>query len=82
MFTYGMGYRMCAGSLLANRELYLVYMRLLSSFKIEKAEEIDSDPLTGNSDPTSLVALPQRFKAYFVPRNANTLSAALSSAKA
>ncbi|KAK6207318.1 hypothetical protein LQW54_007276 [Pestalotiopsis sp. IQ-011] len=57
MFTYGMGYRMCAGSLLANRELYLVYMRLLNSFRVEKDDEIDSHPLTGNSDPTSLVAI-------------------------
>ncbi|KAH6651538.1 cytochrome P450 [Truncatella angustata] len=77
MFTFGMGYRMCAGSLLANRELYLVYMRLLNSFKIEKAGEIDSHPLTGNCDPTSLVAMPNRFRALFVPRNEKALSRAL-----
>lgn len=78
MFTYGMGYRMCAGSLLANRELYLVYMRLLNSFRVEKHDEIDSHPLTGNSDPTSLVAMPNRYRALFVPRNPAALSAALS----
>ncbi|KAI4594693.1 hypothetical protein KJ359_007496 [Pestalotiopsis sp. 9143b] len=78
MFTYGMGYRMCAGSLLANRELYLVYMRLLNSFRVEKHDEIDSHPLTGNSDPTSLVAMPNRYRALFVPRNPTALSAALS----
>ncbi|ETS87879.1 hypothetical protein PFICI_01707 [Pestalotiopsis fici W106-1] len=78
MFTYGMGYRMCAGSLLANRELYLVYMRLLNSFRVEKYDEIDSHPLTGNSDPTSLVAMPNRYRALFVPRNPAALSEALS----
>jgi cytochrome P450 len=35
LFTYGLGYRMCAGSLLANRELYLTYMRMLNSFERE-----------------------------------------------
>src|ERR1700730_9869373 len=32
LFTYGLGYRMCAGSLLANREMYLIFMRMLNSF--------------------------------------------------
>ncbi|KAL1651888.1 hypothetical protein SLS58_000011 [Diplodia intermedia] len=34
LFTYGLGYRMCAGSLLANRELYLIFLRTLNSFDI------------------------------------------------
>lgn len=76
-----MGYRMCAGSLLANRELYLVYMRLLNSFRVEKYDEIDSHPLTGNSDPASLVALPRRFRALFVPRNEALLTEALAAAR-
>ncbi|OLN98042.1 3-hydroxyphenylacetate 6-hydroxylase 2 [Colletotrichum chlorophyti] len=77
LFTYGVGYRMCAGSLLANRELYLVYMRLLNSFRIEKYDDVDHHPVTGNADPTSLVAMPQPFKAKFVPHDVATLSAAL-----
>lgn len=77
MFTYGVGYRMCAGSLLANRELYLVFMRLLGSFRIEKVEEIDYHPVTGNSDPTSLVAIPKAYKARFIPHNATALSQSL-----
>ncbi|PHH62121.1 hypothetical protein CDD81_7552 [Ophiocordyceps australis] len=77
LFTYGVGYRMCAGSLLANRELYLVYMRLLNSFRIEKYDEVDCHPITGNADPTSLVALPNRYRALFVPRNEKALAAAL-----
>ncbi|WQF85698.1 Putative cytochrome P450 [Colletotrichum destructivum] len=77
LFTYGVGYRMCAGSLLANRELYLVYMRLLNSFKVEKYDDVDHHPVSGNADPTSLVAMPRPFRAKFVPRDINTLSQAL-----
>lgn len=78
LFTYGVGYRMCAGSLLANRELYLPYMRLLNSFKIEKHDEIDCHPITGNLDPTSLVAMPRHYKATFTPRDPKALKAALA----
>jgi 3-hydroxyphenylacetate 6-hydroxylase len=77
MFTYGMGYRMCAGSLLANRELYLVFIRMLNAFEIRSADGVDAHPLTGNSDPTSLVAMPERYKAFFVPRRGETLKRAL-----
>ena len=35
LFTYGLGYRMCAGSLLANREMYTIYLRLLGAFEIK-----------------------------------------------
>ncbi|CRG89251.1 3-hydroxyphenylacetate 6-hydroxylase [Talaromyces islandicus] len=77
MFTYGMGYRMCAGSLLANRELYLTFIRLLNSFRIEKVDDVDVHPVRGNMDPTSLVSMPQRYRARFVPRNGNALRNAL-----
>ncbi|KAJ5741997.1 hypothetical protein N7533_011406 [Penicillium manginii] len=73
IFTYGMGYRMCAGSLLANRELYLVFMRTLNSFRIEPHDETDWHPVRGNSDPTSLVAIPQKYKVRFVPKDAKAL---------
>lgn len=77
LFTYGMGYRMCAGSLLANRELYLVFMRTLNSFHIQPYDETDWHPVRGNSDPASLVAIPQRYKARFVPKNTAALQKAL-----
>ena len=64
---------MCAGSLLANRELYLVFMRLINSFKIEKYDDIDYHPVSGNSDPTSLVAMPNKYRARFIPRNETAL---------
>ncbi|RDW76209.1 cytochrome P450 [Aspergillus mulundensis] len=79
MFTYGMGYRMCAGSLLANRELYLVFIRTLNSFRIEPTDEkIDWHPVKGNSDPTSLVAIPKKYRVKFVPKNEDSLIEALA----
>ncbi|KAL4946186.1 hypothetical protein BDV06DRAFT_151730 [Aspergillus oleicola] len=79
MFTYGMGYRMCAGSLLANRELYLVFMRTLNSFRIEPTgEKVEWHPVKGNSDPASLVAIPKKYKVKFVPRNEAVLGKALA----
>lgn len=78
MFTYGLGYRMCAGSLLANRELYLVFIRMLNAFEIIKFSDVDPHPISGNSDPTSLVAMPQRYKVRFVPRNRQALELAIA----
>lgn len=78
MFTYGMGYRMCAGSLLANRELYLVFMRTLNSFRIDPHDDAEWHPVRGNSDPTSLVAIPKKYKVRFVPRNEEVLRMALA----
>ncbi|KAL4959835.1 cytochrome P450 [Aspergillus stella-maris] len=79
MFTYGMGYRMCAGSLLANRELYLVSMRTLNSFRIEPTgEKVEWHPVKGNSDPTSLVAIPRKYKVRFIPKNEVVLREALT----
>jgi 3-hydroxyphenylacetate 6-hydroxylase len=79
LFTYGLGYRMCAGSILANRELYLIFMRLLNSFAIEKADDVDVHPVRGNADPTSLVAMPKRYEVKFVPRNEMILRETLRS---
>ncbi|KAF9887427.1 hypothetical protein FE257_010144 [Aspergillus nanangensis] len=78
LFTYGMGYRMCAGSLLANRELYLVFMRTLGSFRIEPHDEVDCHPVKGNSDPTSLVAIPKKYKVRFVPKKEKKLAQVLA----
>lgn len=78
MFTYGLGYRMCAGSLLANRELYLVFIRMLNAFEIQKVDDVDCHPVTGNADPTSLVSMPRRYKAKFAPRDSKVLEKAIS----
>jgi 3-hydroxyphenylacetate 6-hydroxylase len=73
---------MCAGSLLANRELYIVFIRMLNSFTIEKFDDVDCHPVSGSSDPTSLVSIPRRYKARFVPRNSMVLERALKEFKA
>lgn len=77
MFTYGLGYRMCAGSLLANRELYLLFMRVINSFKIEKFDDVDWNPISGNSDPRTLVSVPRRYRSKFIPRNETILRESL-----
>jgi len=78
IFTYGLGYRMCAGSLLANRELYLVFMRMLNAFKIEKVDDVDPHPISGNADATSLVSMPRPYTARFVPRDLRALKKAIA----
>lgn len=73
LFTYGLGYRMCAGSLLANRELYLVFLRVLGSFEIVANSEVDAHPVRGSSDPTSLVSMCRPYQVLFKPRNESAL---------
>jgi len=81
LFTYGLGYRMCAGSLLANREMYLIFMRMLNSFKIGRADDVDTHPVRGVVDQTQLVSVPRRYKVRFVPRDEAALKAALDNEK-
>jgi 3-hydroxyphenylacetate 6-hydroxylase len=81
LFTYGLGYRMCAGSLLANREMYLIFMRMLNSFRIERADDVDTHPVRGVVDQTQLVSVPRRYKVKFVPRDEEALKAALGTTK-
>ncbi|RMZ84674.1 hypothetical protein DV737_g898, partial [Chaetothyriales sp. CBS 132003] len=85
LFTYGLGYRMCAGSLLANREMYTIYLRLLAAFRIQDAQgeagsRLSSDPVHGQDDPTQLVTVPRRMKVRLVPRNEKALAQALEEA--
>ena len=86
LFTYGLGYRMCAGSLLANREMYTIYLRMLGAFTIEDVEaehggKVDTHPVTGVEDQTQLVSVPQRYKVRLVPRNKEALRKALEEAE-
>ncbi|KAB8342700.1 hypothetical protein FH972_022300 [Carpinus fangiana] len=83
LFTYGVGYRMCAGSLLANRELYLVFLRLVAAYELREDDtpgvrRVEVDPVRGSADPTSLVTMPERYKVYFVPREEGVLRGALA----
>jgi 3-hydroxyphenylacetate 6-hydroxylase len=71
---------MCAGSLLANRELYLVFLRILGSFEIVADSEVDTHPVRGSADPTSLVTMCRDYKVRFKPRDEGVLRRELEKA--
>ncbi|KAI1390793.1 cytochrome P450 [Hypoxylon trugodes] len=79
LFTFGLGYRMCAAHILATRELYIIFMRLLSSFRIEAPEKIKCDPRFDMVNPKDLIMSPKPYRALFVPRDEIRLGEALSS---
>ena len=68
---------MCAGSILANRELYLTFMRMLNSFELVKDSEVETHPVLGSADPTSLVTMVKEYTVFFKPRNEKALGAAI-----
>lgn len=72
---------MCAGHLLAARELYLVFMRLMSSFRLEIQGHVDTNPRTGAKNPKDLIMAPNKYKVYCVPRDEGLLQQALADHK-
>ena len=68
---------MCAGSHLANRELYTAFIRLISAFHIVPPKNPNDlpilDALECNSIPTSLTTEPKTFKCGFRARNLDSL---------
>lgn len=68
---------MCAGSHLANRELYTAFIRIFSAFRIdpprERADLPILDSLGCNSLPTSLTTEPKKFKCGFRARDLEKL---------
>lgn len=64
---------MCAGYTLANREIYIVLARIISSFHISASSELDVDPLTGCADPAHQAMAPKLSGLYFQPRNMKEL---------
>jgi phenylacetate 2-hydroxylase len=65
-YGYGAGSRMCAGSHLANRELYTAFLRIFESLDILPAAKEDDRPVLDalgcNAQPTSLTTDPRPFK--------------------
>jgi 3-hydroxyphenylacetate 6-hydroxylase len=78
LFTFGLGYRMCAAHILATRELYLVFMRMLSSFRLEPHGSVDYDPKGASRNPRDLILAPKPYQVFCVPRNENLLRQALA----
>lgn len=72
-YGYGAGTRMCAGAHLANRQLYVIFTRLILAFHIQGSADLrdrpELDTIECNSVPTSMVMQPKPFKVHFVPRD-------------
>lgn len=72
-YAYGAGSRMCAGSHLANRELFTAFIRLISAFRIVPAQDSKDDPILNalecNDTKTSLTIEPKKFKVGFRVRD-------------
>jgi len=68
-YAYGAGSRMCAGSHLANRELYTAFIRLITAFHIDPPRDKKDlpilDALECNAIPTGLTTDPKPFKVGF-----------------
>ncbi|KAI0115630.1 3-hydroxyphenylacetate 6 hydroxylase [Nemania sp. FL0031] len=74
IFTFGLGYRMCAAHLLATRELYLIFMRLLSSFRLEPSGEIRCDPRRDIKNSKDLIMAAKPYRVLCVPRDEKRLT--------
>jgi phenylacetate 2-hydroxylase len=76
-YGYGAGSRMCAGSHLANRELYTAFIRLITAFTMHPAQNKEDlpvlDAIECNAIPTALTTEPKPFKVGFKPRDAALL---------
>jgi phenylacetate 2-hydroxylase len=77
-YAYGAGSRMCAGSHLANRELFTAFVRLITAFEIlptrdEKFVPV-MDAIECNAAPTSLTTDPKPFKIGLRPRDESQLN--------
>lgn len=72
-YAYGAGSRMCAGSHLANRELFTAFIRLITAFRIVPAKARKDHPILDvlecNATKTSLTLDPMPFKVGFQVRD-------------
>ena len=69
---------MCAGTLLPDRKMYQIYLRLLSAFETRDINAKDrggmsTHPVEGVEDPTQLVSVPKRYTVRVEPRNEDWL---------
>ena len=72
-YGYGAGSRMCAGSHLANRELYTFYIRIITAFEMSPSDNPSDAPimhcLDCSANSSSLTMDPKPFRINFKPRN-------------
>uniref|UniRef100_A0A0B7K203 Phenylacetate 2-hydroxylase n=1 Tax=Bionectria ochroleuca TaxID=29856 RepID=A0A0B7K203_BIOOC len=85
-YAYGAGSRMCAGSHLANRELYTAYIRLITAFEIHSARNPADRPIIDaiecSSNPTALTTDPKLFKIGLKIRSESRLKEWIAAAEA
>ena len=67
---------MCIGNQLAYRELYIVFLRMLNSFRIEKSGVVDCHPLRGVENHGALTTQPKEYDVKFVPHKLTALQRA------
>lgn len=76
-FAYGAGSRACSGMALANRELYVIFVRLILAFRIREAVEPKDRPVLDaiecNRIPTGMVTQPKAFRVVLEPREREVL---------
>ncbi|KAM0426605.1 hypothetical protein ACHAPT_008299 [Fusarium lateritium] len=76
-YGYGAGSRMCAGSHLANRELYTAYIRIITAFEVlPPKDETDfpvMDAIDCSANPTALTTDPKPFKVGLKVRSESKL---------
>ena len=76
-YAYGAGSRMCAGSHLANRELYTAFIRIISAFEVMPPRDPKDQPILNalecNANKTSLTTEPKAFKVGFRVRDKGRL---------
>lgn len=81
-YGYGAGSRMCAGTHLANRELYTAFLRIFMALDIlpaaDPADRPILDAMECNSAPTSLTTDPKPFKVGLRVREPEKLEKWLS----
>ncbi|KAH8705740.1 phenylacetate 2-hydroxylase [Talaromyces proteolyticus] len=73
-FAFGAGSRMCTGSHLAYREMYVTFVRILIAFEVLPAKDpaqrpILAGPLECNANPSGLSIEPKAFKIGFRVRD-------------
>lgn len=72
---------MCAAHILATREVYIIFMRLLSSFRFEASGDIQCDPSIDMVNPKDLIMVPKPYRVLCVPRDEEKLRAALDTSE-
>jgi phenylacetate 2-hydroxylase len=76
-YGYGAGSRMCAGSHLANRELFTAFVRLITAFHMHPSKQTIDRPVLNaidcNAIATALTTEPKPFKVGFTARDPKKL---------